>query len=95
MGALTVWLGGFAAVVLTGDESVDTVAEAIVLALLFAAGWVIGAVAWLVSGAAFTAADGAHREPTNRARLVSFGMCWIALLVGAGVPSALRAMDRP
>jgi hypothetical protein len=91
--ALAVWLGGFLALGFGGDDSVDSVPESVVLGFLFVAACVIGAVAWLVSGETSWPRAGSAGRPSGVPRMAGFGICWVALMVGAGVPAALHAMD--
>jgi hypothetical protein len=94
--ALAVWLGELVVIVVRDGERrpVTTVGQAFQLAVMFTACVVICGVAWLITRDTELPASGVGALPTDEylRRALSFSLRLWLLLLGGGVPAALRAL---
>ena len=93
--AFAVWLAAFVVILLAGGRVIVTnPGEAVLLACMFVACGVMGGIAWLISRDEEPAIRTGPVEPPGSPLpvLLSFGVCWVGLLIGLGIPAALRAI---
>jgi hypothetical protein len=95
LSAFAVWLAAFVVILIAGGRVIVTSpGEAVLLACMFVACGVMGGIASLISREQEPAIPTGPVQPPGSplTLLLSFGVRWVGLLIGLGIPAALRAI---